>query len=604
MTLQEKIKQLPLCAGVYQYFDKNGKLLYIGKAKILKNRVKSYFKFTPILAPSDKLSLRIHKMISEVEELDYIIVDNENDALILENSLIKQLKPKYNILLRDDKTYPYIYIDYSQDFPRLDITRKVLKSKTIKYFGPYSIGAKDMLDSIYEILPLVQKTSCVKGGKACLFYQMNKCLAPCENKVTKEQYKVVLNSAIDFVQNKSKLLSKLDQKMITLSQQMRFEDALILRDRIKSIKKSQLKSTLDFAKDEDFDLFVVQLGTSKAVVLKMFVRGGKLITTNHNYINISEDMQDIQEIYKSALVNYYITNLPFVPKTILLGHDIEESFNIEQLIYQKHKLNSKLIVPKIGNKKQLLNVAFKNCIELLKHQKESNISIYEDLKNLFGFDSIAKRFECFDNSHMMGQANVGAMMVWDNDNFTKEDYRLYNLEQKDEYAQMRELITRRVEKFKENPPPDMWVIDGGLTLLKLANDICQSVGVNLDMVAISKEKIDAKAHRAKGSAKDILYTLNDRFRLEPSDKRLHFCQRLRDEAHRLAINFHKKQKRKEDKQISLLDIKGIGKAKVAKLLNYFGTFETIKQSSIEQLKEVLNEKDSILIYNHFNNMDK
>ena len=604
MTLQEKIKQLPLCAGVYQYFDKNGKLLYIGKAKILKNRVKSYFKFTPILAPSDKLSLRIHKMISEVEQLDYIVVDNENDALILENSLIKQLKPKYNILLRDDKTYPYIYIDYSQDFPRLDITRKVLKSKTIKYFGPYSIGAKDMLDSIYEILPLVQKTSCVKGGKACLFYQMNKCLAPCENKVTKEQYKVVLNSAIDFVQNKSKLLSKLDQKMITLSQQMRFEDALILRDRIKSIKKSQLKSTLDFAKDEDFDLFVVQLGTSKAVVLKMFVRGGKLITTNHNYINISEDMQDIQEIYKSALVNYYITNLPFVPKTILLGHDIEESFNIEQLIYQKHKLNSKLIVPKIGNKKQLLNVAFKNCIELLKHQKESNISIYEDLKNLFGFDSIAKRFECFDNSHMMGQANVGAMMVWDNDNFTKEDYRLYNLEQKDEYAQMRELITRRVEKFKENPPPDMWVIDGGLTLLKLANDICQSVGVNLDMVAISKEKIDAKAHRAKGSAKDILYTLNDRFRLEPSDKRLHFCQRLRDEAHRLAINFHKKQKRKEDKQISLLDIKGIGKAKVAKLLNYFGTFETIKQSSIEQLKEVLNEKDSILIYNHFNNMDK
>jgi excinuclease ABC subunit C len=204
----------------------------------------------------------------------------------------------------------------------------------------------------------------------------------------------------------------------------------------------------------------------------------------------------------------------------------------------------------------------------------------------------------------MGQANVGAMMVWDNDNFTKEDYRLYNLEQKDEYAQMRELITRRVEKFKENPPPDMWVIDGGLTLLKLANDICQSVGVNLDMVAISKEKIDAKAHRAKGSAKDILYTLNDRFRLEPSDKRLHFCQRLRDEAHRLAINFHKKQKRKEDKQISLLDIKGIGKAKVAKLLNYFGTFETIKQSSIQQLKEVLNEKDSILIYNHFNNMDK
>ncbi|MBT4572199.1 MAG: excinuclease ABC subunit UvrC [Campylobacteraceae bacterium] len=604
MNLDEKLQQLPTSAGVYQYFDKDGKLLYIGKAKVLKNRVKSYFKFTPTLAPADKLGPRIYKMISEVQSLEYIVVDNENDALILENSLIKQLKPKYNILLRDDKTYPYIYIDYSEDFPRLDITRKVLKGKGIKYFGPYSTGARDMLDSIYEILPLVQKKSCIKAGKACLFYQMEKCLAPCEGKVSKDEYKKLLDEAIGFLQNKTTLLSKLQDKMISLSTQIRFEEAMDLRDRIKTIEKSQVQSTLDFAKDEDYDLFTVKLGVSKAVVIRMFIRGGKLISTNHNYINISQDMQELDEIYKSALVNYYSSDLPFVPKNILIGDTLEEIEDIEAFISSKYSMKVKLSIPKIGIKKQLLDVAFKNCDELLKLQKDTKITLYDDIKKLFSFESEAKRFECFDNSHMMGQATVGAMIVWDDNNFTKDDYRLYNLEQKDEYAQMRELLTRRVEKFEQNPPPDMWVIDGGLTLLKLANDICQSVGVNIDMVAISKEKVDAKAHRAKGSAKDILYTLDDRFKLSTSDKRLQFCQRLRDEAHRSAINFHKKQKRKEDKQISLLDIKGIGKAKVTKLLNYFGTFELVKNSSVDQLKEVLNEKDSILIYNHFKDMDK
>jgi len=433
---------------------------------------------------------------------------------------------------------------------------------------------------------------------------MEKCLAPCEGKVSKDEYKKLLDEAIGFLQNKTTLLSKLQDKMISLSTKMRFEEAMDLRDRIKTIEKSQVQSTLDFAKDEDYDLFTVKLGVSKAVVIRMFIRGGKLISTNHNYINISQDMQELDEIYKSALVNYYSSDLPFVPKNILIGDTLEEIEDIEAFISSKYSMKVKLSIPKIGIKKQLLDVAFKNCDELLKLQKDTKITLYDDIKKLFSFESEAKRFECFDNSHMMGQATVGAMIVWDDNNFTKDDYRLYNLEQKDEYAQMRELLTRRVEKFEQNPPPDMWVIDGGLTLLKLANDICQSVGVNIDMVAISKEKVDAKAHRAKGSAKDILYTLDDIFKLSTSDKRLQFCQRLRDEAHRSAINFHKKQKRKEDKQISLLDIKGIGKAKVTKLLNYFGTFELVKNSSVDQLKEVLNEKDSILIYNHFKDMDK
>jgi len=603
MELEEHLKHLPLDSGVYQFFDKNSRLLYIGKAKILKNRIKSYYKFAPTLRPSDNLSSRIYNMICEVYSVNYIVVQNENDALILENSLIKQLKPKYNILLRDDKTYPYIYVDFKEKFPRLELTRKIIVGEKVKYFGPYSVGARDMLDSIYELIPLVQKSSCIKGKKACLFYQINRCLAPCENKISEKEYKAIIDKALYYIQNKAALLVKLKEKMKILSDDMRFEEAMILRNRIIAIDKSQIKSTLDWAHDEDCDLFVVKLGITRAVIVKMFIRNGKLISANHDYVSISSDMQEIEEIYKSAIVNYYSSPLPFVPKIILVDIELEDNKSLEKFIRDKFDKNISIVVPKKGNKKHILEMASKNCVELLKIDNNKDNTIYPDLQYLFNLYKTPKRFECFDNSHIMGQATVGAMIVWDDNDFNKEDYRLYNLDAYDEYGQMRETLMRRVAKFKENPPPDMWVIDGGLTLLKLAHDICNSAGVTLDIIAISKEKVDTKAYRSKGNAKDILYTLDNKLKLLPSDKRLQFIQRLRDEAHRRAINFHKKKKREEDKKISLLEINGIGKAKIEKLISYFGTFKNIKEAKINVLKDVLNEKDSILVFNHFNITD-
>ena len=599
MTLEEKLQNLPSNAGVYQYFDKNNRLLYIGKAKNLKNRVKSYFQFTPVLAPSSQLSYRISKMISEVANLEYIIVPNENDALILENSLIKQLKPKFNILLRDDKTYPYIYIDTNETFPRLEITRKVLKGKGIKYFGPFSTGARDMLDSIYEILPLVQKKSCIKSGKACLFYQIQKCLAPCEEKVSVEEYQKIIDKALYYIYNKTKLVEDVKIKMEKLSGDFRFEEAMVLRDRIKTIEKSELKSTLDFANFENIDLFAVEIDGLRGVVVKMFIRDGKLISASHNFINTTE-ITELEDIYKTAIVNYYANEIPTVPNEIILPIELENSEELENFISSRFGKKIAINLPKIGKKKDLTFMALRNCEELLKI--DSNYikkDIYITIKELFNLYKVSYRFECFDNSHIMGQATVGSMVVWDNDNFTREDYRLYNLDARDEYAQMKEMLTRRVERFVENPPPDVWIIDGGKTLLTLAYNILESVGVSIDVIGIAKEKIDAKANRSKGGARDILYTKDEVFRLEPSDKRLQFIQRLRDEVHRTAIGFHKKQKRKEDKQISLLDIKGIGKAKVQKLLLYFGTFEAIKVASFEELKEVLNEKDATILLQYF-----
>ncbi|RBQ27865.1 excinuclease ABC subunit UvrC [Arcobacter sp. CECT 9188] len=609
MILEEKLKELPNDAGVYQYFDKEGHLLYIGKAKVLKNRVKSYFKFTPKLLPADKLSPRIYKMIGEVENLEWIVVPNEHDALILENSLIKQLKPKYNILLRDDKTYPYIFIDYNDDFPRLEITRKIQKGKNIKYFGPYSSGARDMLDSIYEIVPLVQKKSCIKGKNACLFYQIERCLAPCENKISKEDYSKIVENALEYIYNKTKLISKLKEKMKIYSDDFRFEDAMNLRDRIKTIEKSQIKTGIDLATNEDIDIFAINSNDKKAVIVRMFLRDGKLTSSNYDFIKINDDLEfDYEEAYKRAIINYYDNELPLLPKEILIAHELLELDDIEEFLYTKFNKKIKIVNPKKDKKREIINIALNNCNELLRLEEAKNqTTIYEELKELFTLKTLPYLIESFDNSHLMGQATVGAMIVWNEElnSFDKKAFRHYNLESKDEYSQMREMLIRRVESFEKNPAPDLWIIDGGETLLKLAYDIVQSVGVNLDIIAIAKEKIDAKAHRAKGSAKDIIHYKDSNgefknFNLLTSDKRLQFVQRQRDEAHRFVINFHKKQKRTQDKQISLLQIKGIGEAKIKKLLLYFGEFDKIKNASFEELKSVLNEKDANTILDYFN----
>jgi excinuclease ABC subunit C len=586
----ETIQNLPNSSGVYKYFDKNGRLLYVGKAKNLKNRVKSYFKFTPHLAPSPRLSHRITKMIEEANKLEYIVVDDENDALILENTLIKQLNPKYNILLRDDKTYPYIYIDLNQEFPRFDITRKVQKGSKIKYFGPYSSGARDILTSIYDLLPLVQKKSCAKGKKACLFYQMKKCLAPCEGKVSRDEYASVVKEGLNLIQNKEKIIQSLEKKMCTLSEELRFEEALELKNRVINIEKSQIKSSLDLANKTDIDIFAIKSDDSKTVILKMFIRDGKLISSDHKFLQTITD--EVDELYTNLIVNHYRNGVLVKPDEILLLDDLEEIDSLESFVHKAISKKVKIHKAKIGIKKEILNMASNNCDELLKQKPSKNANIAREVKELFELEYIPNRIESFDNSHMMGQATVGAMVVYD-DGFKKSEYREYHLESKDEYSQMREMLSRRALKFDENFAPNLWVIDGGKALFDLACEVVQSSGVFVDVIAIAKEKVDAKAiraNRSKGSARDVIHSKNREFRLEPTDKRLQFIQRQRDEAHATALKYHKRLKQKEDKQISLLSKKGIGEAKIKKLISYYGTFEAIENANEDEIKEVLSKR--------------
>ncbi len=587
--IEEIVRKLPKEPGVYQYFDKDGKLLYVGKAKNLNNRVKSYWRLTPTIAPKHPPSTRIGRMLLQATFLDYIVVKSEEDALILENSLIKQLKPKYNILLRDDKTYPYIVLDLDEDYPRFEITRKILKRKNLKYYGPFPSGARELLNALYEYFHLVQKRSCAKGNKACLFYEIGKCPAPCEGKITKSDYIKIVKDAQNAIRNRKILIDKMTKRMFFLAESERFEEAAKVRDSIDAIKALQIKSDIDFATSANYDIFAISHNQNLGVVVKIFMRDGKIVSSTHNFFR-NIDIYDENEAYKQAIFSHYKMMQSIDTKTILTAVDFEDKSATAQSISKMLNTNVKIEAPKAGKRAKLIEIALKNADELLRQKIDRGSKIEIELKELFNLERIPYRIEIFDNSHMMGQATVGAMVVWDDGSWDKDSFRRYELNSKDEYSQMKEMLKRRVESFSKNSPPDLWVIDGGETLLNLALDILKDAKVNIDVIAIAKEKLDSKAHRAKGSAKDIIYSqTGEIFELKPTDKRLVFIQKLRDKAHEFAIKYHKSKKRKDDLKLSLYETKGVGKATVKKLLDFFSTFEAIENATFEEIAKITNK---------------
>jgi len=591
--LAETLTLLPDSPGVYHYYDAGERLLYIGKAKNLKNRVRSYFRFTPELKPNPTLSPRILKMLQEACRLDYIIVESEEDALILENSLIKQLKPKYNILLRDDKTYPYISIDEEDPFPRFELTRKVQKGKKVTYYGPFPNGGKALLDALYDCFPLVQRKNCIKEGKACLFYQIGRCLAPCEGKVTHQAYAEIVTEAKEAIIKRKKLTSMLEEKMLKLSEQERFEEAAELRDKSETIRKLALTSPVDLASDTDLDIFAILNGDERGVVVKLFLRQGRIISSSFNYFRHTH-IFDENEAYKQALLEHYHIDMPQLCSTILVAHDFAERREIAATISRRLGKKIDIAAPVRGPKAKLTTLALQNARELLRKQQSHNY-IEQQIADLLGLSTIPYRIETFDNSHLMGAATVGAMVVWDEEKWDKSSYRRYELHERDEYGQMREMLTRRINDFKTHPAPDLWILDGGQANLALAQKLLHESHIYLDVIAITKEKLNAKAHRAKGAAKDLIYYQEGIIELRPSDKRLQWIQRQRDEAHRFAITYHQNKKRREDIQLSFLEKKGIGKATIKKLIDYFGSFEAIRKADRDDLATVIGMKKAKII---------
>ena len=635
------LTHLPQSAGVYQYFSADGRLLYVGKAKNLKKRIKSYF------TPSAKLSPRIASMVAQVREIKTFVTPSEQDALILENSLIKSLKPKYNILLRDDKTYPYIYIDYDQDFPTLDITRTLLKKRNIVYFGPFSTGARDLLESILQSLPLVQKKSCLKGKKACLFYQIRRCLAPCAGKISKEEYAQILTQAIDLLAHRKKLITKLESKMHTLAEHCAFEEAAKIRDAIAKIAQMQVSSSIDLLDGSNLDVFVFCAdGEHSGVMMKLFVRNGRISSSDTlrihdeclDSVNSIESKQPAQSqtthpiespespakalhsLYTQALLNHYKAPSPLDPDSILLPYEIgafEDRARLEEILKVRVGKKITILQPQRGKKRELITLAQTNAKELMRLESQQNHNHkreLESLREIFALSSLPYRIEVFDTSHHGGSSCVGGMIVYDGNAFIKDSYRHYHLQGSDEYAQMREMLTRRVLDFESNPPPDLWLLDGGAGQIAIAREILESAGVQLDVLGIAKHKLNGRSHRAKGSANDVIYMLDSvdsigcarvdsdisidsdmhqtrEVRLLPSDKRLQFLQKLRDEAHRYAISFHRAQKLKKLTQTKILGVqKDLSPAQMDKLLRIYGDFAHIRELTPDQITKALRQR--------------
>ena len=589
--LIDEIRTLPNEPGVYQYFDAQNRLLYVGKAKILKNRVKSYFKFTPSLAPAEKLSPRISKMISEAVHLEYIVTPSEADALILENSFIKQLKPKYNILLRDDKTYPYIFINLNDDFPRFEITRKVVKGSNIRYFGPYFSGASELLEALYLNFNLVQKKSCIKSKKACLFYQLKRCYAPCEGKISKENYAKIVNEAIAALQNPNLLIARLEELMLNYAKAEDYEQAAATRDKMQTLKNMQTKVEVDLAKLEDFEAYSVACVHDMICAVRFSVQSGKITGVKTDIAQAKNAQKDeINEAYKQAILKSFIAEQPIISTKIYVHESFEDSELVEEILNERFGRKFSITCPKIGDKRKICEIATKNAeVSIEKYLKTHDNVLLNEIKEYFDLAHTPYVVEAYDNSHLFGEASVGAMVRYEHGEWAKQNYRHMHLVSKNDYDQMKESLTARALRFDKLSPPDLWVIDGGDVLLNLACEILASSGANVDVIAISKEKIDAKAHRAKGEAKDKIYTKNGSFSLSTSDKKLQFFQKMRDESHRFVISFHRKTRQKNDMQRSILKQAGVSEGSIAKLISFYGSFDKISEANLDEVAKITNK---------------
>ncbi len=593
-TLEDELKTLPESSGIYQYFSSDGKLLYVGKAKNLKNRVRSYFIFTPHLHANPKTSLRIQKMIEESVHLEFVTTNSEADALILENSFIKQLHPKYNILLRDDKTYPYIYVDFSEEFPRFQITRQLVKKNKIKYFGPFFKGARELLNALYLYYPLKQKANC---KSSCIFYQISRCLAPCDKGISKKEYSQILNQAIHALLNPNILIKNLEKQMFNLAQNENYEEAAKVRDQIATIRELEVKIEMDIAKLENFEVFVLAFENPLLSTLRFVIQNGKIISVNSKVTPVKKNVEiDKNEIYKQLILENFSVDIPLTANVVYVYEEFEDRKLLEEILSERFNRKISIKIPKIGEKKKICDLALQNALlSIKKEQKNSTFSVQKELQNYFELENLPNYIEIFDNSHLQGVANVGAMVVYKMGEWEKSSYRKFHLKCKNDYEQMRELLTRRTLDFDKIPAPDLWLIDGGKTLLDLARDIIFSSGANVDVLAISKEKVNGRVCRAKGVTRDKIHSVKGEFALSNHDKKLQFLQKLRDEAHRFALTFHQNTKKKQDLASSKLMNLGLSTGAVQKLLAYYGSFELIYGASFEELALLLGRKMALKI---------
>ncbi len=604
--------ELSHSAGVYCMLDASDNTLYVGKAKSLKNRVMNYVN-TPAL------NTRLQRMISLTAKMEIITTRSEAEALLLEANLIKKYSPRYNILLKDDKSFPYIFISGDHDFPRISKHRGA-KAQKGKYFGPFvSAGAVD------ETITLLQKVFLLRScsdnifknrTRPCLQYQIKRCSAPCVDYISKKNYAELNRQAQDFLSGKSRQIQEeLLQEMQAASEAQDYEKASQVRDRIRSITQVQQQSKLNSNALDDADLIALVNNSDDCCIQIFSFRGGRNYG-NKNYFPVNTKEHTASEIISSFIAQFYQSQP--VPKLILVSEQLEDSELLEEALRLNSDHTVSIVCPQRGEKHELMEQALRNAKEALIRYLSTNISqraALQGVQELFGLEEIPKRIEVYDNSHISGTNCVGAMIVAGVDGFIKNQYRKFDIKGfphpnplptgegiikagGDDYAMLREVLTRRFKRLQEESDnkPDLVLIDGGAGQLSVATQVLEELGIdNITYVGIAKG-VDRNAGR-----EHFFIRGREPFQLPENDAVLHYLQRLRDEAHRFAIGVHR-NKRSKSMQVSELDsIAGIGAARKKALLHHFGSARSVAAASIEEIGQVtgISKDKAKIIYNHF-----
>jgi len=600
-VIKEKIPLIPNNPGVYKMISSTGEILYIGKAKNIPNRLKSY-------VTESNLPIRTERMLSLTHNLETTTTSNESEALLLEANLIKKHKPRYNILLRDDKSFPYIYIGNKDKWPQLTKLRGK-KSKTGYYFGPFaSIGSANWTIKILQkifLLRVCDDTVFKNRERPCILYQIKRCSGPCVGYIEKEEYKKTVDDAIEFVSGKSRKIQKsLSEQMERASESLDFEKAVILRDRIKSLNIIQSSQRINEANLIEADVIAGYKESGKACIQVFFYRS-KQNWGNQSFFPKHDPDENLDNILNSFVSQFYENKS--VPSSIILSQEIKEKILIEQTLSQKEGKQVNISVAKKGSKLKVINQAIKNAKDSLNrklHETQNNRELFESVVAKFNLETNINLIEVYDNSHIQGTNSVGALISYGDEGFIKKRYRKFNIKMKkneqDDYGMMKEVLTRRFKKAVQEKEghlsfPDLIFVDGGKGQYSVARETLNELGLHdIPLIAIAKGKF-------RNSGNETFFHNGKEYKFSKNDPTLFFLQRIRDESHRFAISAHRARRKKGISKSLLDQIEGIGSIRKRALLNHFGSARAVESASLDEIKSVegVEEKVAKKIYNFF-----
>lgn len=598
--VREELRKLPNKPGVYIMHDKDDTILYVGKAINLHNRVRSYFKENIGRGP------QIDKMVSLIARFEYIVTDSELEALVLENNLIKENRPKYNTMLKDDKTYPYIKVTVGEEYPRILLVRQMKKDKA-RYFGPFTSGGVketiDLINKLYKLRTCNRRLPADIGKeRPCLNYHINQCSAPCQGYISKEEYATQIEQALDFLNGKYQpIIKELREKMQAASEAMEYEDAIKYRDLVENIKKISETQKMSDNVGEDKDIIALAIDGNETVVQVFFLRNGKLIGREHFYMTQIEE-PTVDKILTSFVKQFY-AGTPFIPREIMLQEPIEDMELVEKWLSTKKGARVHLRVPLKGSKEKLVELAAKNAALVLSQDRERirreegrTIGAVKEIEDLLGLKGLS-RMEAFDISNTSGFANVGSMVVYEKGKPKRSDYRKFKMKTvagPDDYACMHEVLTRRFqhgldekqEFQKQNRDenfgsftkfPDLLLMDGGRGQVNIALQVLDELGINIPVCGMVKDD----NHRTRG-----LYFQNKELPIDRNSEGFKLITRIQDEAHRFAITYHRSLRSKAQVHSVLDEINGVGPSRRKALMKYFKSIEELQNAEVTTLCEV------------------